>query len=201
MYVSGPLSSNLQATYGQLLDNLWATFGQAKLAIRNVSTKSRPHGKSITSFLSLSSESETIEVSAHLKACTFPSPSADSGTPAESSRRAGGEQERAIGGRGELRPTNAAALMSKTPCSRSRTAQTKSRADTLVAQNSYFLQGCVGVHDRPVVWSGVRMRGYPPRCVTSKSVRLDEFCDACQGRVGPVLDCFQSCQSVERVGR
>ena len=24
------------------------------------------------------------------------------------------------------------------------------------------------------------MRGYPPRCVTSKSIRLDEFCDACQ---------------------
>ena len=56
---------------------------------------------------------------------------------------------------------------------------------------------CVGVHDRSVVWSGVRMRGYPPRCVTSKSIRLDEFCDACQGRVGPVLDCFQSCQSDE----
>ena len=33
-----------------------------------MSTKSRPHGKSIMSFLSLSSESETIEVSAHLKA-------------------------------------------------------------------------------------------------------------------------------------
>ena len=41
------------------------------------------------------------------------------------------------------------------------------------------------------------MRGYPPRCVTSKSVCLDEFCDACQGRVETVLDCFQSCQSDE----
>ena len=27
----------------------------------------------------------------------------------------------------------------------------------VVAQNSYFLQGCVGVHDRSGVWSGVRM--------------------------------------------
>jgi len=45
-----------------------------------------------------------------------------------------------------------------------------------VAQNSYFLQGCVRVHDGSVVWSGVRGRGYPPRCVTSKCVRLDEFC-------------------------
>ena len=39
------------------------------------------------------------------------------------------------------------------------------------------------------------MRGYPRRCVTSKSVCLDEFCDACLGRVETVLDCFQSCQS------
>ena len=71
------------------------------------------------------------------------------------------------------------------------------RLSPLVPQNSYFLQGVLGVHDGSVVWSGVRMRGYPPRCVTSKPVRLDEFCDACQGRVGPVLDCFQSCQSDE----
>ena len=55
---------------------------------------------------------------------------------------------------------------------------------------------CVGVHDRPVVWSGVRMRGYPPRCVTSKSIRLDEFCDACQGRVETVLDRFSHGQVV-----
>ena len=55
----------------------------------------------------------------------------------------------------------------------------------------------LGVHDGSVVWSGVRMRGYPPRCVTSKSVCLDEFCDACQGRVETVLDYFQSCQSDE----
>ena len=82
-----------------------------------------------------------------------------------------------------------------------RLAQVSLWTCTCVAQNSYFLQGCVGVHDRPVVWSGVRMRGYPPRCVTSKSVCLDEFCDACQGRVETVLDCFRSCQSVERVGR
>ena len=41
------------------------------------------------------------------------------------------------------------------------------------------------------------MRGYPPRCVTSKSVCLDEFCDACQGRVETVLDYFQSCQTDE----
>ena len=64
-----------------------------------------------------------------------------------------------------------------------------------VAQNSYFLQGCVGVHDGSVVWSRVRGRGYPARCVTSKCVRLDEFCNACHGRVETVLDCFQSRQS------
>ena len=46
----------------------------------------------------------------------------------------------------------------------------------IVPQNSYFLQGVLGVHDGSVVWSGVRMREYPPRCVTSKPVRLDEFC-------------------------
>ena len=54
-----------------------------------------------------------------------------------------------------------------------------------------FITGCVV--------SGVRMRGYPPRCVTSKSVRLDEFCDACQGKssgVETVLDCFQSVRRV-----
>ena len=45
-----------------------------------------------------------------------------------------------------------------------------------VPQNSYFLQGVLGVHDGSVVWSGVRMREYPPRCVSSKCVRLDEFC-------------------------
>ena len=55
----------------------------------------------------------------------------------------------------------------------------------------------LGVHDGSVVWSGVRMRGYPPRCVASKPVRLDEFCDACQGRLETVLDCFRSCQSDE----
>jgi len=65
----------------------------------------------------------------------------------------------------------------------------------VVAQNSYFLQGCVGVHDGSVVWSRVRGRGYPARCVTSKCVRLDEFCNACHGRVETVLDCFQSRQS------
>ena len=80
-------------------------------------------------------------------------------------------------------------------------ADTKEIPKYGVPQNSYFLQGVLGVHDGSVVWSGVRMRGYPPRCVTSKSIRLDEFCDACQGRVETVLDCFQSCQSVERVGR
>ena len=42
VYVSGPVSSNLQTTYGQLLANLWGILGQPKWPIRNVSKKRDP---------------------------------------------------------------------------------------------------------------------------------------------------------------
>ena len=70
------------------------------------------------------------------------------------------------------------------------------RRTTLRTSKFVLPPTCVGVHDRSVVWSGVRMRGYPPRCITSKSIRLDEFCDACQGRVETVLDRFSHGQVV-----
>ena len=75
--------------------------------------------------------------------------------------------------------------------------RTSSKVCSVFSTSKFVLPPtCVGVHDRSVVWSGVRMRGYPPRCVTSKSIRLDEFCDACQGRVETVLDRFSHGQVV-----
>ena len=80
--------------------------------------------------------------------------------------------------------------------------RTSSKVCSVFSTSKFVLPPtCVGVHDRSVVWSGVRMRGNPPRCVTSKSIRLDdgstdEFCDACQGRVETVLDRFSHGQVV-----
>ena len=75
--------------------------------------------------------------------------------------------------------------------------RTSSKVCSVFSTSKFVLPPtCVGVHDRSVVWSGVRMRGYPPRCITSKSIRLDEFCDACQGRVETVLDRFSHGQVV-----